>query len=72
MTDEEMLQVLDANQSDENKKKELIKELSQLDIPPSEQIVQAVMRLIRKPTIPEASENVYDAAVAYLKSICRY
>ena len=72
MTDEEMLQVLDPEQTDEAKKKELIGELSKLDAPPSEQIVQAVMRLIRKPTIPEASEKVYDEAVAYLKSICRY
>ena len=50
----------------------LSEELPKLEKAPSEQVIQGIMRLIRKPTIPEASEGVYDDAVKYLKSICRY
>lgn len=71
MTEEEMLEVLGSEQTDEQKKKDLIKELSAGD-PPGETVIQAMMRIIRKPTIPEASENVYDCVLEYLKSICRY
>lgn len=72
MTEEEMISVLDPEQTDEAEKKELIKELGNLDCPPSEQVIQTLMRIIRKPTIPEASERVYDDALEYLKSINRY
>ena len=73
MTDEEILEILDPEQIDEGKKKSLLsEELPKLEKTPSEQVIQGIMRLIRKPTIPEASEGVYDEAVKYLKSICRY
>lgn len=73
MTEEEILEILDQDQTDEEKKKKLLaEELPELDAPPSEKVIQGIMRLIRKPTIPEASERVYDEAVKYLKSICRY
>ena len=72
MTEEEMISVLDPDQTDEAKKKDLIRELGGLESPPSEQVIQTLMRVIRKPTIPEASERVYDDALEYLKSINRY
>ena len=72
MTEEEMISVLDPDQTDEAKKKELIRELGKLESPPSEQVIQTLMRIIRKPTIPEASERVYDDVLDYLKSINRY
>ena len=53
-------------------KKELIKKLVSLDTPPSEPVIQALMRIIKKPSIPEASQGVFDDTVDYLKSICRY
>lgn len=70
MTVEEMLEVLESEQED--KKKDLVKELSGQEEPPCENVIQAMMRIIKKPTIPEASEGVYDAILEYLKGINRY
>ena len=73
MTEEEMIDALIPDQEDEAKKISLINdELAGLENPPGEAVIQALMRIIRKPTIPEASERVYDAAVEYLKGINRY
>ena len=73
MTEEEMLDALKPDQEDEAKKISLINdELAGLGNPPGEAVIQALMRIVRKPTIPEASERVYDAAVEYLKGINRY
>jgi len=72
MTEEDMISVLDRDNSDEESKKELIKKLVSLDTPPSEPVIQALMRIIKKPSIPEASQGVFDDTVDYLKSICRY
>lgn len=72
MTEEEMISTLDRDNSDEGSKKELIKKLVCLDAPPSEAVIQALMRIIKKPSIPEASQGVFDDTAAYLKSICRY
>ena len=72
MTEEEMIKVLDKENTDEAAKIELIKSMADLQKPPSEPVIQELMRIIRKPDIPEAAEGVYDAAVGYLKSISRY
>ena len=73
MTSEELIKIFDPEQTDESLKVKTIKEdISGLETPPEENVIQALMRIIKKPTIPEASEGVYDAVVAYLKSICRY
>ncbi|MBQ3404260.1 MAG: DNA-processing protein DprA [Oscillospiraceae bacterium] len=62
-----------AEQTDEEKKKDLItNEIPKLGEHPSEEIVRILFRIIKKPTINEATSGVYDAAVSYLKSIQRY
>lgn len=72
MTEEDMISVLDRDNSDEESKKELIKSLTELEVPPAEPVIRALMRIIKKPSIPEASQGVFDDTVDYLKSICRY
>ena len=73
MDETSILQELSPDQTDEQLKLKLLNEiLPAEDKAPDENIVQAIFRIIRKPTIPEASEGVYDAAVTYLKSISRY
>lgn len=71
MTSEELIEIFDAEQNDENKKKEVVKALVGKETP-EEKVIQTLFRIIRKPTIPEASEGVYDAVLEYLKSINRY
>lgn len=73
MDAEEIKNILDAEQTDEEKKKDLItNEIPKLGEHPSEEIVRILFRIIKKPTINEATSGVYDAAVSYLKSIQRY
>ena len=73
MEKEEIIRIFDPEQTDEELKKKTIKdEFEGLESPPVEEVIQTLMRIIKKPTISEASNGVYDAVVSYLKSISRF
>lgn len=44
-------------------------DLAEREMSPDETVIQPLMRIIRKPSIPETYEGVYDAVVDYFKSI---
>ncbi len=72
METDDIIKTLSSEATDEAAKLDLLQKKLPEGDPPEEKVIQAIMRIIRKPNIPEASEGVYDAAVSYLKSIQRY